>query len=139
MNQDEQNLNLLSIFHYILGALTALGASVFLIHVGIGIAMIRGVFDGKDAPPDAVGWLFVVMGSLAVFCGWTLGILMVVAGRKLKAHRSRIFCLVIAGIECMIMPLGTVLGIFTIITLLKDSVVALFAANGQSSANATQT
>ncbi len=37
MNQDEQNLNLLSIFHYVVGGLTALFSSMFLMHVAMGI------------------------------------------------------------------------------------------------------
>ncbi|MHB9037545.1 MAG: hypothetical protein ACYC64_12835 [Armatimonadota bacterium] len=131
MNQDEQNLNLLSIFHYILGTIVALGSSIFLIHVGIGVAMIRGAFDGKDAPPQALGWLFVVLGSLAVLFGWTLGILMIVSGKRLQRHVSRTFCLVIAGIECIVTPLGTVLGVFTIIMLMKESIVKLFVESDQ--------
>lgn len=129
MNQDEQNLNLLSIFHYVVGTLTILGSSLFLIHVGLGIAALTGNLDPDDGSPRTFGLLFTIIGSLAVTIGWTLGILIIVAGRKLKARTSRTFCLVIAGIECMITPFGTVLGIFTIITLMKDSVIQLFAAN----------
>lgn len=39
------------------------------------------------------------------------------------------YCLVMAGIECMFMPFGTVLGVFTIIVLMRESVQKLFAAN----------
>lgn len=135
MNQDEQNLNLLAIFHYILGALTALFSSIFLVHVWIGISVIRGTFDGKSGPPtpNELGWVFVAVGSLAVLFGWTLGILMIIAGKKLKEHKSRTFCLVIAGIECILTPFGTVLGVFTIITLTKESVIRLFEGNGLTS------
>lgn len=130
MNQDEQNLNLLSIFHYILGGLTVLGSFAFIFHVGVGIAMLNGTFDGKDAPPQVFGWMFIILGSLAIILGITFGILMIVAGNKLRNHQSRIFCLVIAGIECLNMPLGTILGIFTIITLLKESVIRMFESDG---------
>jgi hypothetical protein len=34
-----------------------------------------------------------------------------------------------AGIECMFMPFGTVLGVFTIITLTREPVKQLFGAN----------
>jgi hypothetical protein len=129
MNQDEQNLNLLGIFHYIVGAIVGLGSSVFLFHVGMGIAMIVGAFPDDNGPPRALGWIFVAFGSLAVLFGWTLGILMIVAGRKLQRHVSRTFCLVIAGIECIITPFGTVLGVFTIVTLMKESVVKLFESS----------
>jgi len=46
----------------------------------------------------------------------------------LKRRVSYTFCLVVAGIECILMPFGTVLAVFTIVVLMKDSVKALFAA-----------
>lgn len=126
MNQDENNLNLLSIFHYIVGALTILGSSIFIGHIILGIAILHGVLDGQDAPPRAFGWMFIVVGAMAVLFGWALGILMIIAGMKLKKHVARTFCLVIAGIECIIIPFGTVLGVLTIVTLMKESVIKLF-------------
>lgn len=131
MSQDEQNLNLLAIFHYVVGGMTMLFSLFFGIYIAMGIAMLLGKFDGNDAPPAFMGWLFVGIGSVCLLCGWGLGIMMIIAGRRLKAHVSRMFCLVIAGIECILTPFGTVLGIFTIITLMKESVQQIFAANSR--------
>lgn len=135
MDQDEKNLDLLALFHFILGPLTALGSLVFLIHVFVGISMLKGTLEsGPNPPPEGFGWLFVIMGLLAIILGWTLGILMIIAGRKLKRRESRTFCIVIAAIECILTPLGTVLGVFTLITLTKASVIQLFAGSaGQES------
>jgi len=36
------------------------------------------------------------------------------------------FCLIVAGIICIFMPLGTILGVFTIIVLVRPSVKAMF-------------
>ena len=134
MNQDEQHLNLLAIFHYVLGAMVIFGSSFILIYVAMGAAMVCGAFGGgRDAPPKEVGWLFVGIGSAGVVFGWTLGILIVVAGRKLHRRASKTFCTVIAVIECVaLMPLGTALGIFTMVVLMRESVVKLFAAGGQA-------
>ena len=126
MNKDLEQLNLLSIFHLVLGILTSLASCVFLIHVSIGIAAINGKLDTKGSPPPEFGWLFLIMGSLAFLIGLSIGILSIIASKKLKARKSRIFCLVVAGIECLNTPLGTVLGIFTIILLMKEPVIQLF-------------
>ncbi len=127
MNKDLEQLNLLSIFHLILGILTSLASCVFLIHVTIGIAALNGKLDAKgSAPPPEFGWMFLIMGSLAFLGCLSIGILSIIASKKLKAHKSRIFCLVVAGIECLNTPLGTVLGIFTIILLMKEPVIQLF-------------
>jgi len=129
MTQDEQHLKLLSMFHYIVGGLTAFFSCIPFIHVAIGIAILCGAFDGEDAPPKFIGWFFVILPSLFIIAGWTLSALIVIAGSKLRKHTSRTFCLVIGGIECICMPFGTVLGVFTIVVLMKDSVQKLFAAN----------
>jgi hypothetical protein len=52
---------------------------------------------------------------------------MIIAGRKLKSRKSRTFCMVIAGIECMFIPFGTVLAVFTLIALNKESIKEIFA------------
>lgn len=129
MNDDKEHLKLLSIFHYIVGAITALFACFPLIHVAIGIALLVGAFDGKDAPPKFAGWIFIIFPGLMILCGWALAVCMFITGSKLAHYRARTYCLVIACIECIFMPFGTVLGVFTIIVLMKDSVKELFASN----------
>ncbi len=99
------------------------------IHVFIGLAIISGkMFAGSSAssPPDAFGWIFVIMGSIFILIGWAIAICMLIAGRKLKMRKSRMFCMIVAGIECMFMPFGTVLGVFTLVGLNKDSIKDMF-------------
>ncbi len=132
MTEDDRNLELLAIFHYIVGGLTALFSCFPLLHVAIGIAMLCGAFDGKDAPPAFFAWLFILFPAVIIVTGWTLAGVIIAAGRKLKRRVSRTFCLVVAGIECMMMPFGTVLGVFTIVVLTKDSVREMFTANHAS-------
>ena len=128
MEDYKQQLKLLSIFHYVLGGLTALFSCFPFIHIAIGIAIVVGALDGdgSDAPPRILGWFFIILPAIFILCGWALSACMIIAGKKLSRCKSRIFCIVIAGIECAMMPFGTVLGIFTIITLTKDPVKELF-------------
>jgi len=69
---------------------------------------------------------FVVAGSCAVAVGWTMAALLFVAGRRLAAYRSWTFCLVVAALSCMFSPFGTILGVFTIFVLCRQSVRELF-------------
>lgn len=128
-NEDIKNINLLSMFHYILGGITALFSCIPFIHVFIGLAMLSGKFFNEgngDAPPPVIGWLFVIMGAIFILIGWSTAVCMIIVGRKLKHRKSRIFCMIVAGIECMLMPLGTILGVFTLIALSKDSIQEMF-------------
>ena len=126
MTADDQHLDLLAIFHYIVGALTALLSCFPLLHIALGLAMIFGSFGEPHPPPPFFGWIFVIVGGLFVLCGWALAVAMIVAGRKLHKRRSRTYCIVIGALECLLMPFGTVLGVFTIIMLMKESVTAKF-------------
>ncbi len=128
MNQDEHYLNLLGIFHYVVGGMTAFFACFPIIHLIIGVALISGKFDGGDPPPAFFGWLFVIAASFFILLGWALAAIVIFAGRRLRQRRSHTFCFVLACFECVIIPFGTVLGVFTIIHLSKDSVRQLFTS-----------
>lgn len=129
MSQDEQHLELLSIFHYVVGVSLALASCIPLIHLAIGVAIVCGAMDGPDAPPPFFGWFFILFAAAFILIGWTCALLIVSAGRRLKRRTSYRFCLVVAAAECLWMPLGTVLGVFMIVVLMKESVKALFEAD----------
>ena len=128
MNENDKQLDLLGLFHFILGGLTALFACLPLIHVGVGAALLLGTFDSGEAAPRFVGWIFVLMGSLFVLGGWALAAAMIAAGRMLRRRKSRTACQVIAALECLLMPLGTLLGVFTLMALSQDRAQELFDA-----------
>ncbi|MGD2176073.1 MAG: hypothetical protein PVJ27_11765 [Candidatus Brocadiaceae bacterium] len=125
-NQDEQYLNLLSIFHYVVGGIAALFACFPIIHVVMGVLMLTGVMADNGGPPAAFGIFFVAVGALMVLVGWAFAVLLVLAGYFLSARRHHTFCLVMAAVACIFMPFGTVLGVFTIIVLVRPSVRQLF-------------
>jgi len=126
MKEDEQYLKLLSVFHYVVGGLAACFACIPIIHLSIGIAMLVGAID--DAP-EFVGAFMVLIAIFAILAGWTLAVCIIIAGRCLAKRRRYMFCLVMAAISCIFMPFGTVLGVFTIIVLMRPSVKELFAVN----------
>ena len=130
-NQDLEHLRLLSIFHYVVAGLSALFSCMFLFHVGIGLAMLLAPEKFADkqnfhGPPLFLGWLFIILGSLAILFGWTFAGCIAVAGRFLAKRKHYLFCLVMGGIACLFMPFGTVLGVFTIFVLIRPSVKAMF-------------
>ncbi len=129
MNQDEQNLNLLAIFHYIFGGLTVIFACIPIIHIVVGILMLNGKLEGEQ-PPQFFAWFFILFPAMFVLAGWAISISIIVAGRKLKKRTSRTFCLVVAALECFFMPFGTVLGVLTLVVLTKESVRELFVDTG---------
>lgn len=130
MQQDEQHLKLLAVFHYVVGGMAAVFACFPIFHLIMGIVVIvlaSRPDTGANAPPVFLGWVLVGVAGVIIITGWTLAALMIAAGRCLSKRRHYMFCLVIAAIECVFMPCGTVLGVFTIIVLMKDNVKEIFA------------
>jgi len=69
------------------------------------------------------------MSSLFILLGWLLAVMNFIVARKIVKRESRVFCLIVAGVNCMNMPLGTVLGVFTFILLSRPQVVQSFEQN----------
>ncbi len=127
MNDDLEQLRLLSIFHYVWGGILAVTGLFPVLHLGIGIALLTGIFDRPgDVPPRMVGWLFVGISLLVMAASWIFAVCALLAGRFLARRAHRDFCMVVAALECLLAPLGTILGVFTIVILSRPSVRACF-------------
>jgi len=139
VDKDFEHLKLLVTFHYIVAAITAVFSSFPLIHVFIGlIFMLNPHGFGTDSrqffPARMFGMLFFVIGSLFVLFGWTLAALTIYAGRSIKRREKYTLCVVVACLNCMHMPIGTILGVCTLLVLFRDSVRQLFAESRVSNA-----
>jgi hypothetical protein len=125
--KDEQHLSQLSLGFKIYAGINAFFSCIPFIHLFIGIMMVTGrLDDGKTPPPAAFGWFFIVFASVFIIGGWALSICSFYAGRFLKEHRNYTFCFVMSCINCVMMPFGTVLGVFSILILTRDSVKNIF-------------
>ncbi len=131
MNHDEEHLRLLSIFHYVVGGLCGLFSFFPLIYTAMGSFLVYASHQspkpGQEAPPEFIGWLFVGIGSAFFLTGLALAICVLMAGRALAKRRRYWFAFITACIECLFMPFGTILGVFTIIVLSRESVKGMFA------------
>jgi hypothetical protein len=142
MNQDLEHLRLLSIFHYVVAGLMAMFACFPLIYVVFGLVMLIAPVafeNGRHGPPNdaaflpVMGLLMMFGGMAFTFIGWCYAGCIFFAGRCLGSRRHYTFCLVIAALLCMNTPFGTVLGVFTIVVLMRPSVKQLFSAQTMQS------
>jgi len=126
MKQDIEHLKLLSIFHYVAAGMAAMVACIPFIHFFMGLALATGAFGDTDPEARPIGLVMALVALCFIAFGWTFAVLVAIAGRNLARRTRYTYCLVMAGIECIFMPVGTVLGVFTIIVLVRDSVKELF-------------
>lgn len=134
MNEDLEHLKYLSYGHYALAALVALGTCFPLLYAGIGFAGLMGRFDSSDPMPAPVGLIFLTMGLVGFAMVLAYAGALLLAGRFLVRQEHYLFCLVLAALSTTFAPFGTVLGIFTLIVLLRDSVKERFAASATAAA-----
>jgi len=132
MNRDEEHLQLLAIFHYVVASLAALFSFFPLLYTTIGAIFIFAARHGtakpgEDLPPEFLGWIFAALGSLLFLMGIAMAICILIAGRSLALRKRYSFALVMSCIECLFIPFGTILGVFTIVVLSRESVKALFS------------
>jgi len=129
--RDREHLRLLSIFHFVFAGLALLGIGFVFVHY----FFMHTVFSnpemwknqGNAAPPpkaflDAFIWMYLFFGTMLVLA-FVLNLLSAIF---LLQKRNRIFSMVIGGLDCLQIPFGTALGIFTIMVLSRDSVNELY-------------
>lgn len=127
--EDVEHLRLLSIFHYVMAGLAALFACFPVIHLSVGLFMVLAPekMAGGGGHPAFAGWLFIAIATFLMAIGWTLAGCLFTAARALERRRRYLFCLVVAAVTAALcVPLGTVLGVFTIVVLMRPPVKAAF-------------
>ena len=124
--KDTEHLKILSIVYYITGVVTLFKSAVFLIHVFLGIIFIIIASSSGEDELAIPGFIFLAIGCIGFLLGILIGILKLVTGYMLGKRKMRMFCLIVGVLSCLSIPYGTTQGVFTIIVLVRQSVVNLF-------------
>ena len=128
MNKDLDHLKLLGIFHTILGVLAILfGLAFGILYIALGANPNLEV-SGNLSPSNARE-LLIVVGIVVLVLSSTYGILMIIAGGMLRKHRGYGFCFFVSILDLLGFP-SLILGIFTLIVLVRPTVKELFKGGG---------
>jgi hypothetical protein len=128
---NNDHLNLLSVFYFVIGGLSLLGAFILLIY----IIVIRVIFSNhqiqssiqSEAPVvETVFGVISIVLIILFFFVLTVGILQILAGFRIRQKRNRTFVLVMGVLALPSFPFGTALGVFTIIVLSRPVVHEMF-------------
>ncbi len=141
-DRDREHLNLLGIFHYVVAGILLCPCAYGLAYAGMG-----GLFSSMaqelgqqtpNAPPEelveSMGMFVSIFGGGISLASLTLMGCGVYAGYCLQKQKKRVFCVVTAALLLLFIPLGTILGVFTLIVLGRPTVLDLF--EGRSPADA---
>ena len=129
VDRDLEHLRLLKGGYYVMTGIMGFFTLFSLLYLGLGSAFASGAIpltEGSTSDPRTMGMIFLVMGAGFLLIGLTITLLAFFTAHNLRDRRNRTFCLVIAGLSCLQIPWGTVIGVCTIAVLNRPSVKALF-------------
>jgi hypothetical protein len=133
VDRDQEHLKLLMWAYYIWAGTIGFFSLFALLYVGIGAMLVSGAFpqpSNSANDPRLAGLIFAGIGFAVLIVGLTFGFLTFFAGRSIRDRRRRIFCLILAGLNCLQVPFGTAMGVCTIIVLNRPEVKLLFEHSG---------
>lgn len=133
--KDLDHIGILAVLTYVWSALSLLGIAF----LGLHYTMMRFIFMNPnmewesqgDAPPFAPEEFFSVFVWFYVFMGTIFlagGLVNLISAICLQKKKGRMFSMVVAGLNCAQVPLGTGLGVSTLIVLMRPSVRDLYAS-----------
>ena len=125
---DDEHLHLLAIFHYVVGGLAGLFSFFPLLYGAMGLFILHAPEHPRqgEPPPHFLGWFFIGFGCFFFLLALAFAFCVALSGRFIRRRRHYWFSFVMACIECLFIPFGIVLGVFTVIVLSRRSVKELY-------------
>jgi len=140
-----ERLRLLAMFYYISGIITFVMASFLVLLAGTWIAISFvpasewekqmwkadvpaaqhqaateaevAAAQPKFEPPVVMFRIFAGLALLLMLGGWTFAGFSIYAGRCISKRKKKTLVMIMAALHCLLIPFGTLLGIFTLIGL----------------------
>jgi hypothetical protein len=136
---DEEHLRLLSLFHYIAGGITLFVSFILLFQFLLLFVFWEGLmqqygeyrYTNSNELDATFLTIFFYLWLVILLFVVTFGILEILSGRFIKLRKRRTFSFIIAIINLLSIPYGTLLGIMTIIVLSRNSVKEIYIAANQ--------
>jgi len=138
--KDVEHLRQLTIFHFVSAGLGLAGLVFLALHFSIMQAVFSNpdLFKNSRGGPPAAEFFAIFRWFYAIGGTWFLisSLVNLLSALYMRKRKYRTFSMVVAGFNCLYMPLGTLLGVFTFIVLGRDSVIAIYESSTASSSKA---
>jgi predicted Na+-dependent transporter len=131
MDTTEHDLRLLSIGYFIQGGIVTFYALLALCYVGFMGVIFTTIQNSArgDTRNQIPPWLLPLIGTFVtavVLSILAYGFCLLYSGMALRKRKHRTFVLVVGALNCMNIPYGTVLGIFTFMVLQRPAAKDMF-------------
>lgn len=125
MDRDKKHLKRLSQLQILYGILNLFISYYFYQTIFVLVDGYRK--DLEETNPEVQVALLIGFGLILFLIGIAILFCIILAGQSLASYENYTLCLVVAIAECLMIPFGTMIGVYTIIILKRDSVKKLFA------------
>ena len=128
---DHEHLRTLAIFHYIFAGMNGIGAMLGAAYVCFGSFVTAGALNGLSrggggAPPAPVGWFIILTGATIMLFALATVVMEISTAISLQRGKRKLLCTICSVLHCLNIPLGTALGVFTLIALNKPGIKLFF-------------
>jgi 4-amino-4-deoxy-L-arabinose transferase-like glycosyltransferase len=132
MDTTPHDLRLLSIGYFIQGGIVTSFGLLALCYLAFFEVMFTAVQNGSQANPQnqmppGVLYALGAIGTAVVLVMLASGICLLYSGSALRKRKRKTFVLIMAALNCLSVPYGTVLGVFTFLVLQRPEAKELFA------------
>ncbi len=127
----EKNAQVMGILWIVYGVLSVLGGIICLVALLV-ISHIPDIrWECGQVGPDILRIIGISLGSFLI----VLGVIKIISGLGLQTHKewARILTMILAFLSLVNIPLGTALGIYSIVYLMKPEMIELFKPRPQPS------
>jgi hypothetical protein len=123
----------LEICQYVWAGISLLGSCFMSIYFFIGIAVMNGGMGNTrgQGPPPEMGIIFMIFGGVAMALLLTTAILNLVSAISIRKRKRKMLTMIMAGVNCISVPLGTALGVFTFILMSNDIVTRMYTKSAR--------
>jgi hypothetical protein len=130
IDQDQEHLRLLKIGYYVLSALGAGFTALILVYISVFGVIFTNVIPAQsnnNAPdPKIMGLIFLVIAGVVLLAGAGGAFLTFYAAKSIGERKRWTFVVVVAALCCFQFPVGTAIGVCSIMVMTRPSVKALF-------------
>ncbi|QDT40642.1 hypothetical protein Pan241w_07000 [Gimesia alba] len=125
MERDKRHLQILSKLQIIYGIFNLFVSVYFYEVITELVADYRKKLE--ESNPEVQVALLIGFGVVLCLIGVVILFCIILTGQSLARYENYQYCLIVATLECLIIPFGTFLGIATILVLRRKSVRELFS------------
>lgn len=121
----KRHLSTLSILHYVYGAFVCIGGFAAFMFIALGMFLSSDFVaaeSGGDAVPGIIGTIIQSFGWVILVVVELWGVFNILSGYWISRRSNRTATQVIAAFNCLNIPFGIALGLFTFAVLSDDEV-----------------